>query len=272
VIKKIVIILLINIFIIPCATFGENIKTFVVKVPKLILRSEPTRNSNSITILTENETVLLVKETNKKDIIDSNNGEWFEIQTRDNKKGYVFNFYLTEIKKEELNYLITKDSVGPIHIRMKFEELYKLSNYKVTKEPYVVNVKINNNTILELNDKHGGMNYINSIIILSDKFSTKEGLKVGMSIHDLKKIYPKMNVFRPDSTELDASEYILPHNYQTMENNHPKYVFLVSLKSNNGKLLGVNYRMNPEPNGDRIFTDKIDDNGYVDKIFIYDWR
>ena len=122
-------------------------------------------------------------------------------------------------------------------------------------EDYGYIAKQGDSVIVIIETKNGTT--VSSVSIFSNNYETVEGIKVGLSISELKKIYPQM-VLQVDAIET-GEEYYKPVNYQTAH-----IVFKVYCKSFSNRLLG-NYKKGELDEQTSDFSIK----GYISKIEIY---
>lgn len=108
-----------------------------------------------------------------------------------------------------------------------------------------------------------------SINIYSNEYYTKEGLRVGMSLKDLIKIFGKMKLlFVPSIEESNSDEELFsPESYQTYSNGKQTIVFDIIVKSKSSNRVGI-YKS--PSNAYYSVTDEYDiENSFVDYIRIY---
>lgn len=158
------------------------------------------------------------------------------------------------------DYLITKDRVGDIKLGMSYTNFLKIypnakksgkcqSDEKpglYTDELFVTDYDY----ICEHTNRK-----IKSISVYSSKYKTFNGLKVGMTINDILKIYPKIKV---EIALMDEEEFIT-----VKTTNNLSIVFFVNT-GKEGKFVG-NYKNFPT----NKITNNFDKNGKIYSIEIY---
>lgn len=169
--------------------------------------------------------------------------------------GNLFNF------NNKTEFLITNESIGFVKFGMNWQQvinLYKKDNPKIDliDNTLVLSDKNNNKSIISVSSNNVmNKNYNEKIIdyymaTANEKYSTENGIKVGMSIEDLEKKYPNISIYRNvhDQNEIiDISKnisLIVENKYGEvgLYNSTSNNVNETKKYKNNSKIIGIEIR------------------------------
>lgn len=106
-------------------------------------------------------------------------------------------------------------------------------------------------------------NTIGFVKVLSDKYQTEKGLKIGDSIEKVRAIYPELKL---SFDEMDGEYYFAPDDLQVYDEDKPEVLCLFYVDS---KEKNVDFKLNEKTNR---FESSMEIEGNIKNVLIYKWK